>query len=190
MADGFVGVHQVSLRVPGTILLAFKQTHDFPGISSLEVMCKWDKSGLEPVCATNRPAELVVHDDKSHFHHVTELSPHHSPNKYVPVLALAGQRHVLVAFPLHQLCPCPATWNSPSKGRGLQRSVASYHMPVTPWPNTRGTQHLCPSYCSSYVHFTMLQSPWCWLPNAHIMRNSPCPDYLECETGKTKEWME
>lgn len=78
--------------------------------------------------ATNRPAELVVHDDKSHLQHGPALSPHHCPNMPVPVLALPWQRHVLVAFPLHQLCPCPALWNTPSKGQGIQRFVPCYHV--------------------------------------------------------------
>lgn len=91
------------------------------------------------MCATNRPAELVVHNDKSHLHHDPALSPCHSPNMNVPVLTLSWQRHILVPFPLHQLWPCLATWNAPSKEQGIQRSVVCYHMPVTPWSNVQGT---------------------------------------------------
>lgn len=119
MAGGFVAVHQVSLRAPGTILTVFEQTwfsRDF--FSRGDPANAINKSGLEPVCATNRPAELVVHGDKSHLPHDPALSPHHFPNMHVPVLALPWQRHILVAFPLHQLCPYWATWNAPSKGQG------------------------------------------------------------------------
>lgn len=38
LADGLDGVYQASLGVPGPIPKAFKQKHDFPGISPLEVI--------------------------------------------------------------------------------------------------------------------------------------------------------
>lgn len=114
-----------------------------------------NKSGLDPVCATNRPAELVVHDDKSQLHHDPVLSPHHSQT----CLSLPWQGRVLVAFSLHQLCPWLATWNAPSQGQGIPEICGLSSHACHPWSNAQGTLLSLPSYCSSYLCFTVLQSP-------------------------------
>lgn len=110
------------------------------------------------MCTTSRPAELVVHDDKSHLHHDPALSPCHSPNMHVPVLTLPGQRHILVGSPLPQLCPCLATWNAPSKGQGsrdlwLVITSLSPHDPM----HKRGTHYSLISAPATVSHTCILQ---------------------------------
>ena len=92
------------------------------------------KSGLEPACATNRPAELVVHKETSRLHQMTQHSylvtlPKHACPCHCPATAEACPCCVPTApalpLPSHRECP-------PTRNRGLKRSVACYHTCLSP----------------------------------------------------------